>query len=302
MPTPVVVGVSTALTGPIGPRGSEYLHAVVASAERWKSQNGTLIKGHEIEIQAEDDGCSAAEVTRVAAGRLLDRQGLVGVIGPQCSGGAAAVIPTYAEAGIVAISGSATRTDLTLAQPAGRFFFRTAYRNDLEGALIGSFLIGQFNVKVIYAIDDSEPYGDDLADAVQKLLEANGVEVTRASVAQGDVDFSDLAAKIASANPDFVGFAGFNPEAVLLYRQLRDAGYTGPFGSVDAAASVSEFVEPLGELAEMESRMTPIQESLVILTAIRNQIERVVLAFYDVNGPKLTGRPDRFTIEPVSEV
>ena len=52
----------------------------------------------------------------------------------------------------------------------------------------------------------------------------------------------------------------------------------------------------------MESRMTPIQESLVILTAIRNQIERVVLAFYDVNGPKLTGRPDRFTLEPVSEV
>ncbi|MEE9325321.1 MAG: ABC transporter substrate-binding protein, partial [Dehalococcoidia bacterium] len=51
-------------------------------------------------------------------------------------------------------------------------------------------------------------------------------------------------------NPDFVGFAGFNPEAALLYRQLRDAGYTGPYGSVDAAASVRGFVEPLGEAAE----------------------------------------------------
>ena len=85
---PVVVGVSTALTGPIGPRGSEYRDAVVTSVDRWKSQNGKLIKGHEIAIQAEDDGCSATDVTRVAAGRLLGRQGLVGVIGPQCSGGA----------------------------------------------------------------------------------------------------------------------------------------------------------------------------------------------------------------------
>ena len=247
---PIVVGVSTALTGPIGPRGSEYRDAVVAGVERWKSVNGALLKGHEIEVQAEDDGCTAADVARAAADRLLGRQGLVGVIGPQCSGGTAAVITKYAEAGIVAISGSATRTDLTPTQPAGRFFFRTAYRNDLEGALIGSFLIDELNVQTVYVIDDSEPYGEDLADVTQRLLEENGVQVTRASVQQGDVDFSNLAATIAGANPDFVGFAGFNPEAALLYRQLRDAGYSGAFGSVDAAASVSEFVEPLGEAAE----------------------------------------------------
>jgi len=42
------------------------------------------------------------------------------------------------------------------------------------------------------------------------------------------------------------------------------------------------------------SRLTSIQESLVILTAIRNQIEKVVLAFYDVSGTELSARPDRF--------
>ena len=247
---PVVVGVSTALTGPIGSRGSEYRDAVVVSVERWKAANGAFIGGHEIEVQAEDDGCSEADVTKSAADRLLRREGLVGVIGPQCSGGSTAVIPIYADAGVVSISGSATRTDLTLEQPEGRFFFRTAYRNDLEGALIGAFLISTLQVQAAYLVDDGEPYGEDLVDVIQGILEENNVPVTRASVNQGDVDFSSLASTIAEANPDFVGFAGFNPEAVLLFRQLRDAGYTGRYGAGDAAASVAGFVEPLGELAE----------------------------------------------------
>ena len=44
---------------------------------------------------------------------------------------------------------------------------------------------------------------------------------------------------------------GFNPEAALLYRQLRDAGYDGIFGAGDGAASITGFVEPVG-IAEAE--------------------------------------------------
>ena len=36
---------------------------------------------------------------------------------------------------------------------------------------------------------------------------------------------------------------------MLLYRQLRDAGYKGPFGAGDAVASVLTFVEPVGAQA-----------------------------------------------------
>jgi ABC-type branched-subunit amino acid transport system substrate-binding protein len=82
-------------------------------------------------------------------------------------------------------------------------------------------------------------------------MENRGVAVTRASIRRGDVDFGRLAGEIAASKPDFVGFGGFNPEAVLLYRQLRDAGYEGPFGAGDAVATMSTFVEPVGaEAAE----------------------------------------------------
>jgi branched-chain amino acid transport system substrate-binding protein len=247
---PLIVGVSEALTGPDEAEGMEDRDAAIVGVERWKEQNGSQIKGHEIEVRAEDDGCTEADITAQAAGRLLRTEGLVGVIGPGCSAGAQAAIPIYTQAGIVAISGSATDSTLTTSQAEGRFFFRTVYRNDLEGTLAGLFAGVALGAKKLYLIDDGELYGQDLAVAAQKALLANGIIVTRESVRRGTVDFSQLVTKIVAENPDVVGYAGFNPEAALLYRQLRDAGYTGIFGSVDAAASIPSFVQPVGPLAD----------------------------------------------------
>jgi branched-chain amino acid transport system substrate-binding protein len=247
---PVVVGVSAALTGPIAPRGLAIRDAVVVGVERWKAENGEQIGGHDIVIYAEDDGCYEAIIPTFAAQRLLSKSGLVGVIGPECSSGTMAAIPVYAEAGAVAISASATRSDLTLTQPEPRFFFRAVYSNAAEGIVQARYALSQLNATTACVIDDSESYGIDLADAAQQALESSGVQVTRESILTGMVDFSELAAQCAAENPDVVIFEGFNPEGALLYRQLRDAGYDGSFMSGDAVASVPDFVVPLGEQAE----------------------------------------------------
>lgn len=247
---PIVVGVSAALTGPDKLRGMERRDAAVVGIERWKEANGDQIGGHDIMVYAEDDGCSEADVAKFAAERLLGKEGVVGVIGPQCSGGAVAAIPIYAEAGMVMISGTATRTDLTTTQPEPKFFFRTAYNHAAEGVLQARYVISQLNAATVWVIDDSEPYGEDLADAAQQVLEESGRQVTREHIVRKAVDFSELTARIAADNPDVVIFEGYNPEGALLCRQLRDAGYGGPFMAGDAVASGPNFIEPLGEQAE----------------------------------------------------
>ncbi len=254
---PVIIGVSVPLSGPDATGGGEDLHGVVVGVQGWKATNGDQIGGHEIEIHAEDDGCSEADITTRAAGHLLYGRdghqllpGLVGVLGPDCSGGASRVIPVFAAAGIVMISGSATRSDLTTGQTAPRFFFRTVYGNSQEGALQARYMIQELGASTAYVIDDSEAYGSDLANSLQADLRQSGVGVTRESIERGAVDFSELAAQIAADAPDVVAFAGFNPEGALLYRQLRDAGYAGTFLSDDGLVSVSDFIEPLGQLAE----------------------------------------------------
>jgi branched-chain amino acid transport system substrate-binding protein len=248
---PIVIGVSAALTGPTESPGRESHNAAMVGIERWKAANGDQIRGHDIKVYAEDDGCYEADVTEFAAEQLRGRKGLVGVIGPMCSEGAQAAIPVYAEAGVIMVSGTLTRTDLTTDPDLkSEFFFRTAYTNAAEGALQARYIISQLNAETACVIHDSEAYGEDLAFTVKDILEESGRQVTLEEIVQGAVDFSQLAARIAENNPDAVVFEGFNPEGALFYRQLRDAGYGGPFVSSDGVASVSDFIEPLGEQAE----------------------------------------------------
>jgi branched-chain amino acid transport system substrate-binding protein len=247
---PVRIGASMVLTGPNGSAGSEDTHAIVTAISLWKQANGDDVKGHPIELVVEDDGCTDVDAARTAAERLLGTPGLVGVIGPSCSAGAESVLEMYDAAGIVLISGAATRTDLTSRQSPDSFFFRTIYRNELQGRLAGNFAKEGLKANTAFLIDDGEAYGQDFIDAAQAAMEDHGIAVTRESVRRGQVDFADLARRVTSANPDFVGFGGFNPEAALFYGQLRDAGYGGTFGAGDAAASVKNFVEPVGEQAE----------------------------------------------------
>lgn len=263
---PVIIGVSAALTGTDGPRGLGIRDAVVVGVERWKAENGEVISGHEIKVWAEDDSCKVTGCAADAADQLLRQRGLVGVIGPQCSAGSVEAIPAYAEAGIVMISASATRADLTLTQPESSFFFRTVYSNTAEGIMQAQYVLSQLNAATIWIIDDSEAYGEDLANVAQEILEESGREVTREHVVPGEVDFSELATQIAAASPDAVIFEGFNPEGALFYRQLRDAGYHGPFISGDAVASVPNFVEPLGDQSEgviFAGVMPPLPDELV---------------------------------------
>ena len=255
---PIVIGVSGPLSGPTEIFGIEAREAAAVAVELWKAANSNTIRGHEIAIHAEDDGCFDADITARAAGHLLYGNdghqllpGLVGVFGPTCSDGASRVVPVYAQAGIVMISGSATRSDLTTGQTSPEFFFRTAYSNSQEAALQARYVIEELGAATAYVIDDNERYGTDLANSLQARLRGGGVEVTRESInVAEDVDFSELAGRVASDDPEVVVFAGFNPEGALIYRQLRDAGYGGTFLSGDGVVSVSDFIEPLGELAE----------------------------------------------------
>jgi len=248
---PVIIGVSSALTGSAGERGRQYRNAVVVAVEEWKQLHGNTLGGHEIVVVAEDDGCTATDAAAHAARRHVERPGLAGVIGPQCSAGAAAAIPIYEEAGVIAISGSATSSTLTRGQ-TNRFFFRTAFRNDYQGVLSGAYASQFVEASTVWIVDDNEAYGLDLAQSIADVLEQIGIGVSRSSIAQGTVDFSALAAEIAAANPEMVSFAGFNPEAILLLRQLRDAGWTGAYAAGDAVCGSAEceFLAALGDTAE----------------------------------------------------
>ena len=84
---PVTVGVSAPITGADARTGTEDRDAVIAAVARWKEANGATIKGHEIEVLAEDDGCTEADIAAEAARRLAAQPTVVGVVA-NCSAAA----------------------------------------------------------------------------------------------------------------------------------------------------------------------------------------------------------------------
>ena len=52
---PIVIGVSSALTGPIASLGLEYRDAVVVAVQQWMEANGEQIGGHAIRVVADAD-------------------------------------------------------------------------------------------------------------------------------------------------------------------------------------------------------------------------------------------------------
>ncbi|MEE9277524.1 MAG: branched-chain amino acid ABC transporter substrate-binding protein, partial [Dehalococcoidia bacterium] len=247
---PIVLGFSGPLTGPLATFGGPEANAAISGVLRWKELNGDRIHGHRVDLVGEDDGGTEEDVAVVAANLLLARPRLVGIVGPVFSATAVATIDIYSAAGVIMISGSASRTDLTLTQSEPGFFFRTAFANAVEGPRQAEILIARLTTGTAFIIDDREAYGIDLAQRAVAPLRDAGWEIVRESVPQGTVDFSELVRRIVAADPDAVVFEGFNPEGALLLRQLRDGGYGGLFMAGDGVVSQSGFIGVLGDVAE----------------------------------------------------
>jgi len=240
----IKIGVSASLSGGTAQLGQDIRDGAVMAVD----EVGT-VKGHKVEIDAQDDGCSDAEKTVAVANRFVAESALVGVIGPMCSNGTQAANPIYEQNGIIRISPSSTRPDLT--EQGFKAFFRTAWRDDLQGKTQADYALQKLNAKKAYVIDDTEAYGQALADEFEKGFKAGGGAIDkREKIAVGDTDFSGLVTRIVADKPDVVVFEGFVPEGTLLIKQLRDGGYTGKFMGPDGIYDTKGFVADGGAATE----------------------------------------------------
>jgi branched-chain amino acid transport system substrate-binding protein len=242
---PLIIGVSAALSGDQMNLGKDLADAAeLATADR-----GGALKGHPLQIERMDDGCTDAEKAVAVARSLIKETALVGVVGPMCTTGAQAADKLYEAAHVVHISPSATRIDLS--QQGEQFFFRTSWRDDVQAQAQALYALGILYLDSATLIDDGEPYGKTLADAFSASYEKGGGKVlSRERIDRGAVDFTSLARQIKSANPRAVVFEGLNPEGVLIAKALHDADYGGTFIAPDGVLSARDFLVSGGPATE----------------------------------------------------
>jgi branched-chain amino acid transport system substrate-binding protein len=242
---PIIIGLSAALSGDQASLGNDLADA----ADLAISDHGGAVKGHSLKVERVDDRCTDAEKATQVARTLLSEAALGGVVGPMCTTGAQAADKIYEAAAVVHISPSVTRADVS--QEGERFFFRVAWRDDVEAAVQSSYAAGTLNVRSVTLVDDGGPYGKALADAFAAAFQQTGGNVlSRERIDPTAADFSSLAQQVKSANPDAVVFEGLNPGGASIAKALHEAAYPGKFIAPDGVLSTRDFITPAGPAAE----------------------------------------------------
>jgi branched-chain amino acid transport system substrate-binding protein len=242
---PLTIGVSAALSGTQINVGTDIADAVELAV----AEAGGAVKGHPLQVLRMDDACTDAERARDVADDFIAQPSLVAIIGPMCTTGAQAANGAYDAAGIIHISATATRVELS--EAGERYFFRTVWRDDAQARLQATHARAAVNAASAFLIDDGDPYSKTLADAFASEFEDDGgTVVARERITRGATDFSSLASQIVAADPDIVVYEGFDPEGALVVADMREAGYAGAFMGPDALLSVRDFLVTAGAHAE----------------------------------------------------
>lgn len=241
---PVRIASALVITGPNTQLGIDSQYGVeVAMAFQ-----GTLF-GHEIELQAEDDGCNA-EGGQTAGQKITSDPSIVAIVGTSCSGAGVAMSSVVSEAGYLMISPSNTSpvlTDPDIAWHPG--YYRSAHNDKVQGAAIADFTFNVLGLSTAAAIHDGDPYTEGLANAFRESFEALGGVITAfTAVSSGDTDMRPVLTEVAAGNPEFIYFPVFTAECAFLAKQagevtgLEDTVLAAADGciSADAAAAIGE--------------------------------------------------------------
>ena len=204
----VKVGVILGFTGPI-----ESLTPMMAdSAElalKEVSDSGMFLDGMVIESDRADSTCVDAAAATAAAERLITSDGVVAIMGADCSGVTTAIANNVAVPnGVVMVSPSATSPALSTIDDK-ELFFRTAPSDARQGEVLASILKdkGITSVAVTYTNND---YGKGLSDSFISNFEGMGGSVTiNAAHEDGKGDYSAEVGALAAAGGDLLVVLGY---------------------------------------------------------------------------------------------
>jgi branched-chain amino acid transport system substrate-binding protein len=212
----------------------------------------------EVTLERFDTEGDPAKATPVAT-QIAGDDTFIGVLGGAFSGETRATKTIYQDGGVPMISQSATATDLTQEDPV-EVFHRLVPYDDYQGAAIAKYLTDEVGASKVFVVDNSEAYGEPLADRVEETL--GDAMVQRDKTQVGQTDFAPTISKMESAEPDAIFYGGYIAEAAPLLKQIRDAGIDAPFVGGDGlyGADFGNAVGDAGEGAVVMCPCAPIEK------------------------------------------
>lgn len=239
---PLTIAMAGPLTGADAPFGGNVRDGAQLAVDQHNAAN----PGCQVTLRAFDTEGDPQKATAVAP-QIVNDPAIVGLVGPTWSGETKATGQVFNEAGLVAITPSAT--NVALSERGWKTFFRGLSNDGVQGPSLANYLKNTLGVKRACVVDDSTDAGVGQAQAVRDTLGPIADSACNVSIKKGDKDFSAAVTKIRDQSPDVIVYAAYYTEGALLLQQLREAGYTGLFAGPDGLKD-PQFVKAAGESAD----------------------------------------------------
>ena len=204
----IKVGIILGFTGPI----ESLTPAMAAGAElafAEASKSGNLLGGATIKPIRGDSTCIDAAAATSTAERLITSDGVVAIMGADCSGVTTAIANNVAVPnGVVMVSPSATSPALSSIDDKG-FFHRTAPSDARQGQVLAAILSsrGIDDVAVTYTNND---YGKGLSDSFASAFRKAGGRVSiTAAHEDGKADYSAEVGALSASGSKHLAVFGY---------------------------------------------------------------------------------------------
>ena len=244
------IGALFPLSGPLSVLGTEALAGAQIGVDLINERGGAL--GQKVVLETAD-ATSPANATNEAR-RLINRSGLKLLVGCYGSAISLAIAAAANQLKVPYFEGSAVADDLT--QRGYRYVFRLNDNaqamaaaqvqaiEDLFAPKIGKPL-GQLKIAVIH---EDGAFGTSIARDFTEQLKAKGAtNVSVQPYSANSQDLSSLALRLKGENPDVLAATQYFNDAVLFWRQARNAGYNpGYFIAIGAGQATPDYRKGVG--------------------------------------------------------
>lgn len=230
-------GIKVGVMGPHTGDNSSYGLACLNGAQLYFKQLNADggVNGKQIEAVVYDTKGDATEAVN-AYNRLVQEDGVTGIVGSVLTGPTIAVAQASVADSMPCVTPSATAADVVT---YGSNYFRACVTDPEQGRVMAHFASeqGYKNVATLYL--SGSDYSEGVNAAFCEEAEALGITITtQQSYAEGDVDFKAQLTNIIATSPDAILVPNYYQDDGMIVNQARGQGYDKVFLGVDGWSGI----------------------------------------------------------------
>lgn len=230
-------GIKVGVMGPHTGDNSSYGLACLNGAQLYFKQLNADggVNGKQIEAVVYDTKGDATEAVN-AYNRLVQEDGVTGIVGSVLTGPTIAVAQASVADNMPCVTPSATAADVVT---YGSNYFRACVTDPEQGRVMAHFASeqGYKNVATLYL--SGSDYSEGVNAAFCEEAEALGITITtQQSYAEGDVDFKAQLTNIIATSPDAILVPNYYQDDGMIVNQARGQGYDKVFLGVDGWSGI----------------------------------------------------------------